>query len=195
LIPLLLASLLVNKAAIAHPHVWVDYAATLVFDHGKMMAIRQHWTFDEDFSSMVASDILRAHWPRKLSADDVTALRQNAFDNLRAYGYFTHAWADGKPLDLGSVQSFDAHADGAKLIYDITIGFARPLDPRDSAVALGIWDDTYYVDMEPVKDRPVAMTGEGSSGCSATIFEDQTHPIYFGSVNPLGIKIACRDRP
>ena len=47
---LLLAILSATPAA-AHPHVWIDGVVTFAFKDGRIVAIRQEWTFDEVFGA------------------------------------------------------------------------------------------------------------------------------------------------
>ena len=53
----LVAWLATVGGAWAHPHVWVEYDATFLFDDaGRVTAIRERWRFDEMFSAGVIPD-------------------------------------------------------------------------------------------------------------------------------------------
>jgi ABC-type uncharacterized transport system substrate-binding protein len=187
-----------SSAASAHPHVWVDTVITALFDQGKVTALREEWWFDEDFTVMVLSQVrktkgMSATMAKPLSEAEIAQLRAHSFSNLANYAYFTHVWAAGKAVPVAKeVTSFMARMDGAKLAYTFTLPLSHPLDPRSGSLRIGIWDDTYYVDVGPVAKGQAARTeGEGSAGCSVRIVDDKDHLIYFGSVTPKVIEIKC----
>ena len=139
----------------AHPHVWVDTVVTALLDHGKITALREEWWFDEDFTVMALSEVrktkgMAAAMPKPLSGGEILQLKQKAFSNLANYAYFNHVWAAGKPVAVAKeVSSFDARMDGAKLVYTFTLPLAKPVEAK--ALRIGIWDETYYVDVGPAK--------------------------------------------
>ena len=67
---------LVPALAQAHPHVWVDAAAEMLFDDkGRIAAIRHHWRFDEGFSAYALQG-LDTDRDGKYSAEELAAARQ-----------------------------------------------------------------------------------------------------------------------
>ncbi len=195
-IGLALAATIAARAE-AHPHVWVDTVVTALFDKGRITALRQEWWFDEDFTAMALSEVrkakgLAAAVPRPLSAGEIDGLKAKAFSNLANYNYFTHVWAAGKPVGVAKeVTGFAARMDGAKLAYAFTLPLAQPLDPRAGKIRIGVWDDTYYVDVGPAKGNAAKLEGEGAAGCTARIVDDKEHLLYFGSVTPKVVEIGC----
>ena len=186
-----------GPAAMAHPHVWVDTVVTALFDQGKVASLREEWWFDEDFSVTALSQVrktkgMAAAAIRPLSPPEVDQLRTQAFSNLANYAYFTHVWAAGKAIAVAKeAGSFAARMDGAKLAYTFTVTLATPVDPRSGALRIGIWDDTYYVDVGPAKGAAARVEGDGSAGCSARIIDDRDHLLYFGAVTPKAMEIKC----
>src|SRR5919202_1871498 len=86
LVPALLA---VTTAASAHPHVWVDAKADIVFDpEGRIAAIRHSWTFDEAFSAFAVQG-LDTDNDGKYSREELRPLAEVNVTSLREYGYFT----------------------------------------------------------------------------------------------------------
>jgi ABC-type uncharacterized transport system substrate-binding protein len=183
---------LLAAAAHSHPHVWVDYQLTALFEQGRVVALRQDWSFDEDFTASILTDIVKQPGEGALSADDIARLKDSAFANLRNYDYFNHVWMEDQPVAIDKdVKMFDARLDGDRLAYRFTTVLAQPVDPHAGAVRIGIWDDSYYVDFGPAKDRPPRLEGKGSESCKASVGEDKAHPIYFGEVFPPSILISC----
>ncbi|PKU23559.1 DUF1007 family protein [Telmatospirillum siberiense] len=179
-------------SAWSHPHVWVDYGLTALFERGRVVALRQEWSFDEDFSASVLSDVAKHHGKGAFSPAEIAALKKSAFSNLRNYDYFNHVWLGDKPLSVDKeVRDFDAGLEGDRLIYRFTVVLSQPADPRAAPIHIGIWDDSYYVDVGPAKGHPPRLEGAGSEGCRARVGEDKAHPIYFGSVFPPSVQISC----
>jgi ABC-type uncharacterized transport system substrate-binding protein len=184
------------SAVEAHPHVWVDWVVTALVENGKVTGLREEWWFDENFTVEALSEVrktkgMAAAVPRPLNADEVDQLKAKAFSNLAHYAYFTHVWAAGKPLAVAEeVTSFAARMDGAKLAYVFTLPLAVPADLQ--GLRVGIWDDTYYVDVGPVTGRSaVGIEGDAPVACKARIIDDKDHPIYNGSITPKVIDITC----
>jgi ABC-type uncharacterized transport system substrate-binding protein len=67
----------------------------------------------------------------------------------------------------------------------------EPVDPASADLALGVYDPEYYVELLLDEDDPVRFAGLPSGACIFELGEDTEHPIYFGMVYPLMIKLAC----
>lgn len=176
----------------AHPHVWISYHLDLMFDHARLSAIHQTWQLDPQFSSMLLQDQAPDHRKgQPLTPAEIAALRDHAFANLAHYAYFTQVWAGDRPVTLGPARDYTAHLTGDALNYSFVTPLAAPADPHAAPLTIGVWDDSYYVDLEPTDPESAAVTVQGDSSCRATIAEDKGHPIYFGTVIPLAVRIAC----
>ena len=179
--------------SIAHPHVWINYRLEILLVEGKLTAINQQWDFDQDYSSMLLHDQVKEH--RKgtpLTEKEIAALHDHAFVSLADYGYFTHVWVGGSPVKIGPAKDFSANVDGDILKYQFTTPLSQPVDPRRESVSIGIWDDTYYVDIGPdTTNSHVVFLTSGQEICQAKFTKDHAHPIYFGSVSPIIVTITC----
>jgi ABC-type uncharacterized transport system substrate-binding protein len=176
--------------AAAHPHVWITDATTFVFEGRRLVGLRHHWTFDEFFGSFVIEQ-------HDLDGDDLfspaetTALRQGAFDNLAEFGYFTHLRIDGEAWPLREVEGFAARIEDGVLVYEFTLPLPEPVDPAAAALAVGVYDPEYYVEVLLDENDPVRFAGLPSGACTFDVREDSEHPIYYGMVYPLAITLAC----
>jgi ABC-type uncharacterized transport system substrate-binding protein len=182
------------SSAAAHPHVWIDYDLTVRLAAGKIESLHQEWSFDEDFTAAVLRDVVGEKNEKKvktLGASDVAKIEKNAFSNLKNYDYFTHIFVGAGRAKLGTVAGFGARLMGAKLIYTFDLSLAQPVDAKAGPVGIGIWDDTYYVDVGPAEGKSPKLTGPGSASCKAVIIDDHQHPIYFGSVFPKVVRVTC----
>ena len=184
-------SVLACGSAAAHPHVWIDYGLTVTFDKGRVVSLKEDWSFDEDFSASVLRDVAGAAKAKTLTAAQVAKIEKNAFSNLKNYDYFTHIFAAGAPVHPREATGFQARLSGPKLEYSFVLPLDRPVDAKPEPAAFGIWDDTYYVDVGPAEGKAPKLEGDGASACQAVIVEDRQHPIYFGSVFPKTVRVTC----
>ena len=175
---------------VAHLHVWIDAVVTFVFEGGSLVGLRQHWRFDEFFSSFVIEEH-DANRDGAFNQTEIDAIREHAFGNLREYGYFTHARLDGDKLPLDQVRDFTARIEDDLLVYEFTMMLPEPVDPGADRVEAAIYDSEYYVEVLLDEYDPVRFEGIPSGACTFAIREDLENPIYYGMVNPLTITLSC----
>jgi len=161
----LAASFGATAPASAHPHVWVDAKAEIVFDtKGEITAIRHIWQFDEDFTAYATLN-LDANNDGKLSEDELTPLAQTNMDALHEYDYFTHLYVNQKKVAFGKPEEYwlDFHNKRLTLFY--TLPLKTPL-PLHGAAMLEVGDPEYFVAISFIKDAEVRLEG-APKGCTA----------------------------
>ena len=178
------------RSAAAHPHVFIDARVTLHMQDGKVAAITQHWTFDAIFGGVVIHAFDRNR-NGKLEPDEAQEVRRGAFDALIELSYFTVVRIGDEELKLETVKGFAATVQDGRLVYRFTLPLPRPVDPRADRPALLFIDKTYYVAVELVKQKPVAIYGAAPDGCRTVFRDDFDNPIYFGSVVPRMLNFDC----
>lgn len=165
-----LAALLAGAAlpASAHPHVWVNAKAEIVFGADKkVMGIRHHWTFDEAYTAYVTQG-LDKDGDGKLSPDELQELADENAGSLEEFEYFTTLKARGKP------QTFDPPRE-ARMVMDktrVTMSFLLPLKaPVASAgpVAIEIEDPTLFVYFSLSEGQSSVTLAGAPEGCLTTI--------------------------
>jgi ABC-type uncharacterized transport system substrate-binding protein len=181
---------LAASAASAHPHVWIDARAKLIFHNGKITSIRMHWTFDPLFTAMVMHEHDKDK-NKKFSRAEAADVEKNAFSNLKNYSYFTHLRLNGKPAKVSRVTGFKPSYAGGKLVYEFTVLLDRPVDPQKTRFGFGVYDETFFIQVEFEKKQPVAVAGAGSAGCTYRIVVDKKHPYYYGMNFPVIATLRC----
>jgi ABC-type uncharacterized transport system substrate-binding protein len=189
---LCLALLGVAVAADAHPHVWIDTVATFVFAQGKVSSLRLEWAFDEDFSATLLHTVHAPKRPGPLDAQQVKQLYEKDFANLKNDQYFVHLYAGGRRVPIRDVADFSAAYRDRRIIYEFTVRLPTPVDPVATAVALSVYDETYFVEINFAERTPVRFVGGPDPPCRYGIVEDRQHPIYFGMVFPPQLRLDCR---
>ena len=153
----LLAALCGAGPASAHPHVWVTAASELIYaSDGSISGVRHAWTFDDMFSTYALQGI-ESKTKGVYTSEELAPLAQTNVESLKEFGFFTFAKADGKKEKfLEPVDYFLEQKDGA-LVLHFTLPFKTPFKTR--ALALEIFDPTFFVDFSLQKQDPVRLVG------------------------------------
>lgn len=183
-----LSALWTNHAT-AHPHVWLDHYATLVWDKEKLVAVKVDWTFDEFFTAII-SDQFDLNKDQKFDAAEFEQVKLRAFDNLQGFSYFTHIWLDGQKINLPAPSQFTPSFVDQRIHYQFTIPLNPVVDPQKQEIRLGFYDETFYIDVGLDKDDPVRFEGNFGN-CHFENAEDPANPIYYGTINPVITSIKC----
>lgn len=187
---LALALLAPAAAAEAHPHIWIRATAILQFENGKITGIRHEWVFDDFFSNALITDFDK-NKDKQFDAAETKELEANAFVALKEFGYFTHVRVGGKEVTIDTTRDFAPSIKDGKVIYRFTAVLPQPVDPRATQFAAGVYDHSYYVDVEVNPQIGVKLAGGGSEACKFAVVEDKDAPLYFGATFARRIELRC----
>ncbi|HTJ93376.1 MAG TPA: DUF1007 family protein, partial [Pararobbsia sp.] len=124
--------------------------------------------------------------------DKQTAIfKQQAFASLASVGYFNHLFVDGKLQRFVDPDDFHVSIDHGRIVYAFTLKLAAPVTLDGHEVALGIWDDSFFVAFAPQGQDAVTLGPHAASTCTAKAFMDHDHPIFNGIVVPRATAISC----
>jgi len=197
LLPLLLWSL----AARAHPHVVVAVSSDVIFEDGKVAAIRHHWTFDDMYSAFVTANL------GKDGKDPTTAelqpVAQTNVESLQEFDFFTYPKMNGKKAAFGAPKDYSMTFDGKD--KTATLHFTVPLAEvaQSKLFVFQIYDPSYFVAFAFDKGEPVKLVG-APQGCSLSVSKpkaldtDESKKLnesFFSGLSPgsdFGSKLADR---
>jgi len=150
-----LPAALMATPASAHPHVWIDYSAELLFDGTSVKGVRMTWTFDQMYSSMLFHDYTsRPHGP--LTPADVKKLQKGAFEDTKDYHYFVDLARDGTSVPVQGFTDFDASFDGKRMTYRFTVPVRIEASEKATTLEVDSFDTEFYIDFELAKTDPVS---------------------------------------
>jgi ABC-type uncharacterized transport system substrate-binding protein len=162
----LLFLVLPGHLADAHPHVFVETSARIIFDdQGRIVAIRNAWVFDEAYSAFVT---LGMNDSGKLATlDQLRPIATTNIEQLQAFGWFNVAKIEDTLLEFTMPTDYGLMQDAERRL---TLWFTLPLKVpvTSSNLSLQVYDPTYYVAFEIAVKDPVLMTN-APPGCSADV--------------------------
>ena len=173
----------------AHPHLWIDAAATVLFDKDRVVGIRFQWIFDEFFSAGVIGEFDK-NKNKTFDAEEIEPLRVGAFEGTKEVGFFTDIIInDTEKFEIQTTTDFAARIEKGVVVYDFTVPFPAPIDP--TKLTFSVYDMSYFVDIGFQGHEPIKLSGDGSANCAASVTEDRLNPIYGGIVYPKKVQLQC----
>lgn len=144
--------------ATAHPHVWVDAAAEIVFDErGQIVAVRHHWRFDDAFSAYAVQG-LDGDGDGALSREELQPLAQVNVDSLSEFGFFTFLSIGEYEAGFSGASDYWLEQDDGRLTLHYTLPLARPIS-ASQAVRLQVYDPEYFVAFSLPSREAVRLAG------------------------------------
>lgn len=173
----------------AHPHIWIDAVATLVFAESKLTEVRIQWTFDELFSSALR-DQFDPNKTGRFDGEALANLKADAANGLKEFNWFTHLKIGGKKVTVAEGKDFSATIEGDRVVYRFTVPVTPPVDPATTPVTLSLYDQSFYIDVALAKQNPIRI--EGATPCKTATVTDKANPLYYGMFYPQRIDLVCK---
>jgi ABC-type uncharacterized transport system substrate-binding protein len=188
-----LAAALLGAAlpAIAHPHVWIDYAAVAQMRGTTLYALKERWTFSKGFPVPIVGDMTGMPKSGPVGEKYTAVFKQQAFNALKGADYFTQVFANGKPIAVGEAAGFSVTVDQGHVVYDFLVPLVAPVDVKRAKVQLGVWDETFFVDFQGAPAPAITLDAHAPKTCKAQPFEDHEHAIFGGSIFPQASLLIC----
>jgi ABC-type uncharacterized transport system substrate-binding protein len=163
--------LVASMPASAHPHVFVDARAEIVFDPaGEITAVRHIWQFDEAFTAFAIQG-LDANGDGKLSDDELAPLAKVNVDSLKEYDFFTWLREGKKKFPFVPPTEYWLEFHGGRLTLFYTLPLKAPVKIKGKAT-LEVFDPEYFVAFAFPKNKPVTLDG-APAGCAAAYHPPQ----------------------
>lgn len=163
-----MGALLATPAA-AHPHIFIDAKAIVVFDNsGAVTEIRNEWSFDEAFSAW-SIEGLDANGDGTVSREEQQDLANQDMDGLAQYQFYTFAGEQGVTENLAFERGQNPtrdHVDGHTILR-FGVKLAEPYRIRRT-LELSINDPEYYVAITFAGPQTVTLEN-APAGCAVDL--------------------------
>lgn len=162
--------------ALAHPHVWVTTRAEIVYDiGGRVTGVRHAWTFDEAYSAYVTQG-LDANGDGKLTPDELQDLARENTAGLAEFDYFTSLKVGGRKQAFGEPREPRMVFEDKRTTLGFFLPLRAPLAPGRAAVALEVYDPTYFIAFSLADGDDVARLAGAPKGCVANVMRPKPAP-------------------
>jgi ABC-type uncharacterized transport system substrate-binding protein len=151
----------------AHPHVFVESRAEVVFDAGgRLSAVRHVWRFDEAFTAFAVQG-LDENGDGELSREELQPLAQINVESLAEYAFFTFLSLDDTDIGFAAPEEYWLDFYGGRLTLFYTLPLSEPRIVDAATVKLDVYDPSYFVAFEMTQDTPFAMV-DAPASCRLT---------------------------
>ena len=175
----------------AHPHVFIVQRLNVVFDNKGLSGIKVRWGFDTMFSSMIAGDHDHNRNGR-LESKEVQTIKEQAFNYISNYNYFTFIKIDGKPFEVKYIKDFMAVLENNKLIYEFFVPCHVSAIGQFKEIIVATYDPSYYTAIFFAKNRPASLSFSEPYDVKSAIRQDKSTLIYYDMINPWALFIDFR---
>ena len=199
-----LLSMLWSFQAQAHPHVWINAEATVLYENGTFTGLKHRWTFDEFYSAMEVEGLDKNN-DGKLDREELAELAKFYVTGLKEYSYFTFPTRAGQKLALGEpTDIWLEHKDNVLSLY-FTLPFAKPVPTDAKGLAFSVHDPSFYIALTLDKPDSVRLAEGVPKTCKVAIgarakdlgndaarneaFAAQFGTMAMGTVKP--VSVAC----
>ncbi len=165
-LPLALGLALLATPVLAHPHIFIDAKATVVFDDsGAVTEVRNEWSFDEAFSAW-SIEGLDTNNDGVVSREEQQELANQDMDGLAQYQFYTFAGEQGDPALLPFERGQNPTRDfvDGHTILRFGVKLAEPYRIK-RALELAINDPEFYVAITFAGPEAIKLEN-APAGCS-----------------------------
>lgn len=165
-----LACWLMWKAApaSAHPHVWVTYETTVVYDKGSIIGFDHVWTFDDAYTEM-AIEGLDKNGDGKYSREELAELADVNMQGLKDFDYFTYAKLGDKDLKIAGPKEHWLVHNGKIMSLHFRLLLETPVPDTAKNFSFAVYDPSFFIAFEPEQTNAAKLAAGAPAGCKAVI--------------------------
>lgn len=154
--------------ALAHPHVFVEMTAEVVFtSDGKLAGIRHHWKFDDMYSAFVTANL--AQDGKDPSPGQMLPIAKTNVESLKEFDYFTAGKLNGAVVKFAEPTEYSMSYDGKD--QTVTLHFLLPVETSvksGKTFVVQVYDPSYFVAFAFQRTNPASFE-KAPPGCSISV--------------------------
>jgi len=165
--PLIGVLLALVTPAIAHPHIFIDAKAKIIFnDQGEIVGIENSWTFDEAFSAWQTAE-LDVNQDGTTSTEEMADLAKDNIQGLAEYDFYTYAGEGSSTLPLASMDNAHFVYENGRSTFTFGIEPQGPYRIKDT-FEVAVYDPEYYVAIT-IPDASAVTLENAPDGCEVSL--------------------------
>ena len=176
-----------SPAAVAHPHIFTHASIRVQFDEKGLTGFKVNWMFDEMFSAMMLMDY-DTDGDGQLEGAEKRRLKEEAFDPIRPFGYFTHVKIEKRPFQVKYITNFQCEVINGKLIYRFFIPCHVRAAEHVKSVRFSMYDKEFYTCFLLIS-QPVGFAGDENIDVTHKVEKNRDEAYYFDQVYPEEIHL------
>jgi len=146
----------VTQQVQAHPHIWIDARAVVVFNaDGDVSAIKHEWTFDQAFSSWSIQG-LDTNGNGQIDPAEFQSLADENMVGLKEYQYYTFAGVGQENVHFTPGPDPRITYDGARTTLHFTLVPDQPIR-ASGLLEIEVTDPEYYAAFTFLTDRGITL--------------------------------------
>lgn len=154
--------------ASAHPHNWVDVRSAVVYDNGRIVGLRNAWTFDEGYSAMAVEGLDR-DGDGTYDRVELAELAEVNIEGMKEFGYFTHIKLGEIELAVERPRDYHLERDeNGILSLHFFLPLAEPVLASAKGFTFQVYDASYYIAFSFAKPQPVVFEA-APKGCKVDV--------------------------
>ena len=164
----------VPLALFAHPHIMLTTSLEIEYLDSSCTGVWVDWEFDRFFSVAIINDF-DMDKNGIFDSNEVKQIEENAFSNLRNYGYFVNIRVGDKRTKPDSVTLFSAKFSGDKLFYRFFVPLVKG---SYNNLYISIFDPTYYSAVN-YADNGIKIGRGAGTAPQFEVLENKDYPVYY----------------
>lgn len=130
--------------AIAHPHIFMNAEANLVFNENGFEGVQNRWVFDELYSKAML-ETADKNKDGKFSPEETKVLQEIILPPTQKFSYYNYLASGSKFVTPSSVGKFKASFEQGTLIIVFSTYFNIPANKDYTLLLLAVTDPTNYI--------------------------------------------------
>ena len=152
--------------ALAHPHVWVTYQTTLVYEGGSLAGFDHVWTFDDMYTAMAVQG-LDKNGDGNYTREELAELAEVNMQGLKDFDYFTYAKLGSAGVKIAGPKDAWLEYSNNILKLHFRLTLETPVLAEAEGFTVAVYDPSFFIAFEPEKADPVKLAEGAPEGCKA----------------------------
>jgi ABC-type uncharacterized transport system substrate-binding protein len=128
----------------AHPHIFMDAEANLVFNEKGFESVQNRWVFDELYSKAML-ETADKNKDGKFNSEETNELQKIIFPPILKYSYFNYLALGSKFVTPSQISKFTASFEQGKLVLFFLTVFEIPAGKDYAMILVVVNDPTNYI--------------------------------------------------